>query len=252
MTTAFQSNAFQNDAFQIDAGTGNNQALAITLDDVTVSVSQALEHSQTLATTLDSITTSIAQTNVHSQSLSATLDSVTFAANQTLSHAQSMAITLDSIDTIINQSVASASKDQSLAITLDDVSVLVDQIGRQAQAPSGVGSSSRNKRKFIQINNQNIWFNNPDEIYAILEKVKERIPELAKQQAVKIKTVGQARQVKPPTIQVNYNNLYDFADIKRNIDRLNAKIEKTYRDALIREAQRNAEDEEILIALLMD
>jgi hypothetical protein len=120
------------------------------------------------------------------------------------------------------------------------------------QNVSGGGSSSRHRRKFVQINNQNVWFDSPDEIYALLEKVKERIPELARQKAVKIKTVSQARQVKAPTIQVNYNNLYDFADIKRNIDRLNAKIEKTYRDALIREAQRNAEDEEILIALLMD
>lgn len=62
MTTAFQSNAFQNNAFQID-GTSNSQYLAITLDDVTVAISQGLEHSQALAAALDGITVSIAQIN---------------------------------------------------------------------------------------------------------------------------------------------------------------------------------------------
>lgn len=62
MTTAFQSNAFQNNAFQID-GSGNSQYLAFTLDDVTVSITQSLEHTQALAATLDGITVSIAQAN---------------------------------------------------------------------------------------------------------------------------------------------------------------------------------------------
>lgn len=61
MTTAFQSNAFQNSAFQINGG--NSQYLAFTLDDITVAITQALEHTQALAATLDGITVSIAQTN---------------------------------------------------------------------------------------------------------------------------------------------------------------------------------------------
>jgi hypothetical protein len=163
------------------------------------------------------------------QYLSFVLDDISATINQGLEHSQALSINLDSISVTINQT-------SSASVTVS--------------APTA-GRGGR-KRKFVEINGQNVWFDSPDEIYAILEKVKERIPEIARRDAIKIKTVAQAKAVKPPTVQINFSNLYDFADIKRHIDKLNAKIEKNYRDLLIREAQRNAEDEEILIALLMD
>jgi hypothetical protein len=106
---------------------GNSQALAITLDGVTVAVSQASNHSQSLAITLDSITVAIAQTVVHSQALAITLDSVTSSITQTAGHPQSLAITLDDVVVAISQSKASAGNSQSLAIVLDDVVVSISQ-----------------------------------------------------------------------------------------------------------------------------
>jgi hypothetical protein len=163
---------------------------------------------------------------------------------------QYLSFVLDDISATINQGLEHT---QALSFTLDDISITINQNNSASVAVSApsAGRGGR-KRRFVEINGQNVWFDRPDEIYAILEKVKERIPEIARRDAIKIKTVAQAKAVKPPTIQVSFSDLYDFADIKRNIDRLNARIEKTYRDALMREAQRNAEDEEILIALLMD
>lgn len=103
---------------------GNSQALAITLDDVVVAVTQTAAHSQSLAITLDTVAVAVTQTAVHSQALAITLDSVTASGTQTLSHSQSMAITLDSVTSATTQV---ANHPQSLAITLDDVVVAISQ-----------------------------------------------------------------------------------------------------------------------------
>ena len=107
--------------------TGNSQALAITLDDVTVAVSQTSNHSQSLAITLSDVTVSVTQTLSHSQSMAITLDSVTSSITQTAGHPQSLAITLDDVVVAITQSKASAGNSQSLAIVLDDVVVSISQ-----------------------------------------------------------------------------------------------------------------------------
>ncbi len=103
---------------------GNSQALAITLDDVVVAVTQTAAHSQSLAITLDTVAVAVTQTAVHSQALAITLDSVTASGTQILSHSQSMAITLDSVTSATTQV---ANHPQSLAITLDDVVVAISQ-----------------------------------------------------------------------------------------------------------------------------
>lgn len=86
-------------------------------------------NSQALAITLDSVTVAINQTAGHSQALAATLDGVTVSVSQTAGHPQSLAITLDGVTALINQSVAGASNSQALAITLDDVSIAIQQAG---------------------------------------------------------------------------------------------------------------------------
>ena len=107
--------------------TGNSQALAITLDDVTVAVSQTSNHSQALAITLSDVTASVTQTLSHSQSMAITLDSVTSSITQTAGHPQSLAITLDDVVVAITQSKASAGNSQSLAIVLDGVTCNITQ-----------------------------------------------------------------------------------------------------------------------------
>jgi hypothetical protein len=67
------------------AGGGNSQALAITLDGVTVAVSQTAEHSQALAITLDDVTALINQSVAgasNSQALAITLDDVSVEIQQ--------------------------------------------------------------------------------------------------------------------------------------------------------------------------
>ena len=107
--------------------TSNSQALAITLDDVTVAVAQTAVHSQALAITLDSVTSSITQALSHSQAMAVTLDSITASVTQTAGHPQSLAITLDDVVIAISQSATSAGNSQTLAIVLDDVTCNITQ-----------------------------------------------------------------------------------------------------------------------------
>ena len=105
----------------------HSQSLAITLDGVTPSVTQALQHSQSMAITLDGITPAISQNLRHSQALAITLDGISGDVNQTLGHTQSVAISLDDIAVSITQNAAGSSKTQSLSIALDDVSAAINQ-----------------------------------------------------------------------------------------------------------------------------
>lgn len=137
---------FDSELIELVSGS-NSQSLAITLDDVTASVTQSLRHTQSVSVTLDSVTSSITQNRQKSQSLAITLDGITVgisqnvsagsatltqslgitldgvsvSSNQLLRHTQSTAVILDGITASFNQSAASANKSQSLNITLDDI-----------------------------------------------------------------------------------------------------------------------------------
>ena len=116
-----------------DYAVPNEQDLDITLDDVTVSASQTLQHSQALTGTLDSVTVAVTQALTHPQSLAVTLDDVIFASSQTLTHGQELAIALDGISVLVNQAI-STGVSQELDITLDDIAFTSNQTLRHTQS----------------------------------------------------------------------------------------------------------------------
>ena len=145
------------------AGGGGSQALAITLDGVTVAAAQNLQHSQALAITLDGVTVAAGQARQYSQSLAATLDGVTVAAAQNLRHSQALSATLDDVAASVAQNLRhaqaldatldgvtvevaqakSGENSQSLAVTLDDVSVSIAQQGPEVISAKHGGDDSQ-------------------------------------------------------------------------------------------------------------
>lgn len=100
------------------------QSLAVTLDGVTIAVSQTLQHGQALSATLADVTAAIAQSKQYNQTLAVTLADVTAAVSQGARHPQSLAITLDDITAAVSQVNR---HNETIAFALADVIVSVSQ-----------------------------------------------------------------------------------------------------------------------------
>ena len=75
----------------------NSQAVAFTLDGVTVAANQIAQHPQTAAFTLADVTVAASQTAQHPQSVAFSLADVVVSAVQTATHPQTVAFTLDDV-----------------------------------------------------------------------------------------------------------------------------------------------------------
>ena len=75
----------------------NSQAVAFTLDDVTVAANQIAQHPQAVAFTLADVTVAASQTAQHPQSVAFSLADVVVSAVQTATHPQVVSFTLDDV-----------------------------------------------------------------------------------------------------------------------------------------------------------
>ena len=75
----------------------NSQAVAFTLDDVTVAANQIAQHPQAVAFTLADVTVAASQTAQHPQSVAFSLADVVVSAVQTATHPQVVNFTLDDV-----------------------------------------------------------------------------------------------------------------------------------------------------------
>ena len=86
----------------------NSQAVAFTLDGVTIAANQIAQHPQTAAFTLADVTVAASQTAQHPQSVAFSLADVAVSAVQTATHPQVVSFTLDDVVFAAQQGVSAS------------------------------------------------------------------------------------------------------------------------------------------------
>jgi hypothetical protein len=255
-----------------DYAVPNEQDLDITLDDVTVSASQTLQHSQALATTLDGITVAASQGLRHPQSLAITLDGIAvnvsqaiqaindqalnitlddinFASSQTLQHGQSLSATLDGIEFEAEQGVSSEEISQTVAFTLDGITFSATQVN-SAIAPvvssdSGVRGSQKPSRVFIERLGKTYSF--ADQRSA-LEWVKANPPVKTETKVTKPKKIYKA--VSKDSIKPDNDNPIKLVSVDTSFKTLETPaITKAYK-RVIKSKPKSYEEDDIEIILM--